>query len=252
MNILNRVLTPGLLSLLFIFPYAVSAQWDKKPYTEWSEKEVSRMLENSPWSQTQVFTDTSKNFSNSGGSTTIADLINVNFRVRFLSAKPVRQAIGRSVELRQKGKLPDQMAAQLKAFAAADFPDYIIVTVLCNSDKASNMLQQALSLLQKLKTSELKNNTYLVGKDGERLFLQEYQPPRDDGLGARFVFPRMVNGKPFITPESGDLLFHSELGGGSLLNSTIPNSSSSNRFNGFTLNTRYKVKDMVFDGKLEY
>ncbi|MFP5263867.1 MAG: hypothetical protein ACLGJB_18455 [Blastocatellia bacterium] len=250
MNIVNRVLTPGLLSLLFIFQSAAPAQWGKKPYTEWSEKEVARMLENSPWSQTQVFTDTSKNFSNANGTTTIADLINVNFRVRFLSAKPVRQAIGRSVELQHKGKLPDQMASQLKAFAAADFPDYIIVTVLCNSDKASNMLQQALSLLQKLKTSELKNNTYLMGKDGERLFLQEYQPPRDDGLGARFVFPRMVNGKPFITPESGEVLFHSELGGGSLLNSTIPNSS--NRFNGFTLNTRYKVKDMVFDGKLEY
>lgn len=250
MRILNRILMPGALLLVLIGPHAVSAQWNKKPYTEWSEKDVSRLLENSPWSQTQTFTDTSKNFSTSGGTTAIADLINVNFRIRFLSAKPVRQAIIRSVELQQKGKLPDQMAAQLKAFAAADFPDYIIVTVLCESDKASNMLQQGLSLLQKLKTSELKNNTYLVGKDGERLFLQEYQSPRNDGLGARFVFPRMVNGKPFITPESGEILFHSDLSGGSGLNSTIPNSSG--RSSGFTLSTRYKVKEMMFDGKLEY
>ncbi|HVG18536.1 MAG TPA: hypothetical protein VNI02_05745 [Blastocatellia bacterium] len=250
MKPINRILTPGLLALLLIFTDALPAQWNKKPYTEWSEKEAARLLENSPWSQTQTFTDTSKNFSASGGSTAIADVINVNFRIRFLSARPVRQAIIRSMELQQKGKLPDQMAAQLKAFAAADFPDYIIITVLCDSDKASNMLQQALSLLQKLKTSELKNSTYLVGGDGERLFLQEYQPPRNDGLGARFVFPRVVNGKPFITPESGEILFRSELSGGSGLNSTIPNSGS--RSNGFTLNARYKVKDMMFDGRLEY
>lgn len=250
MKTLKRLVMLGLLALLTICPGAILAQWNKKPYTEWSQKEVSRLLENSPWSQTQTFTDTSKNFSVSSGSTAVADVINVNFRIRFLSAKPVRQAIGRYMELQQKGKLPDQLAAQLKAFATADFPDYVIITVLCDSDKASNLLQQALSLLQKLKTSELKHDTYIVGRDGERVFLQEYQPPRNDGLGARFVFPRLVNGKPFITPESGEILFHSDLGGGSGLNSTIPNSST--RFNGFTLNARYKAKDMMFDGKLEY
>ncbi|MCI0389485.1 MAG: hypothetical protein MOB07_12080 [Acidobacteria bacterium] len=35
------------------------AQWEKKPYTEWSEKEAQKLLNDSPWSQTQVFSDTS-------------------------------------------------------------------------------------------------------------------------------------------------------------------------------------------------
>ena len=26
--------------------------WDQKPYSEWSEKEVERMLRNSPWAKT--------------------------------------------------------------------------------------------------------------------------------------------------------------------------------------------------------
>jgi hypothetical protein len=250
MKTLNRAFMLGALSLLVICPNTISAQWGKKPYSEWSEKEALKLLNESPWGQTQTFTDTTKNFSTARGSTTIAEVINVNFRVRFLSAKPVRQAISRYMELQQKGKLPEQLAAQLKAFAAADFPDYIIVTVVCDSDRASNMLQQANDLLSKLKTSELKNSTYLLGKDGERVFLKEYQAPRNDGLGARFVFPRLVNGEPFITDKTGEVLFHAELGGGSRLNSAIPNSDIAS--NGFTLSTRHKVKDMMFNGKLEY
>jgi hypothetical protein len=162
MNTLNRTLRLTALLVLLIYPDTMWAQWTKKPYTEWSEKDVLKLLNESPWGQTQTFTDTTKNFSAARGTTAVADVINVNFRVRFLSAKPVRQAISRYMELQQKGKLPDQLAAQLKAFAAADFPDYIVVTVLCDSDRASNLLQQATDLLHKLKTSELKNSTYLV------------------------------------------------------------------------------------------
>jgi hypothetical protein len=207
-------------------------------------------LEDSPWSQKQSFTDTSKNFSVSRGQTTVADLITINFHVRFFSAKPLRQATCRFMELQQKGKMSDQMAAGLKLLASADFPDFIIVTVTVDSDRASNLLTQATDLLHKLTTSELKNDSYLVINTGQRVFLKEFQPPRNDGLGARFVFPRLVDGKPFITPESGEVLFHSILAGGNRLNSTVPDSDIVR--NGFTLNTRHKVKDMMFDGKLEY
>ncbi|HKP87964.1 MAG TPA: hypothetical protein VJZ26_17810 [Blastocatellia bacterium] len=254
MKTANRLLTWVALALFLFFPTATPAQWNKKPYTEWSEKDVQKLLEDSPWSQNQIFTDTSKAASttNSRGSTqtAIADVINVNFHIRFFTAKPVRQAISRFMQLQQKGEMSDQMAARLKSLAAADFPDYIIVTVTCDGDRASNMLQDARALLQKLVTANIKNNTYLLTKAGQRVFLQEYQPPRNDGLGARFVFPRLVDGKPFVTPDGGEILFHAELGGGSQLNSTLSNSDVAR--NGFTLNMRYKIKDMMFDGKLEY
>jgi len=254
MKTANRLSTCFALALFLLLPLATLAQWNKKPYTEWSEKEATKLLEDSPWSQKQTFTDTSKSASTttSRGSsqTTIADVINVNFQIRFFTAKPVRQAISRVMELQQKGEMPDQMAARLKALATADFPDYIIITVTCDGDRASNMLQQARSVLQKISTATIKNSTYLVTKEGRRVFLQEYQPPRNDGLGARFVFPRLVDGNPFITPEGGELLFHAELGGDSTLNSTIANSDVAR--NGFTLNMRYKIKDMMVDGKLEY
>ena len=66
------------------------------------------------------------------------------------------------------------------------------------------------------------------------IFLQEYQPPRNDGFGARFVFPRLVDGKPWLTPESGEVVFLSEM-----------------REIGI-LTMRYRVKDMMFNGRLEY
>lgn len=261
MKFKKRVLVASGIALLLI-QLVVSAQWNKKPYTEWSEKEAMKLLNDSPWGQTHSFTDTSRTASTqstgSGSTTAIAEVINVHFRVRFLSAKPTRQAFVRVMELQQKGKLPEQVTARMKAFATADFPDYIVVAVIAESDKPSNMLQQANATLYKLTTNELKNNTYLVTNNGKRLFLGEYQPPGKDGLGARFIFPRLVDGQPFVSENSGDILFHTDLSGGSTLDSTISGSSIPNRADGvprsfgFTINTRYKVKDMTFDGKLEY
>lgn len=268
MKPISRIIISGALALLMAHPLVISAQWNKKPYTEWSEKETMKLLSDSPWCQTHTFSDTSKQASTqtsaSGSVTAIAEVVIVNFRVRFLSAKMTRQAIVRAMELQQKGKLPEQLAARLRAFAAADFPDYIVVTVTAESDRPSNMLQQATSLLYKLTTNELKNNTYLAVPGGKRLFLQEYQPPAKDGLGARFIFPRRVDGEPFISEKSGEILFHADLSGGSRLDANISNSAIPNREHqsstanqiassfGFTLSTRYKVKDMMFDGKLEY
>ncbi len=224
---------------------AVSAQWDKKPYTEWSQQETEKILNNSPWGQTQALTDTSKMFDTGrrldSGQSRVADVTQVNFRIRLLSAKPLRQAICRSMEIQQKGELPAQLAAQLRAFAAADFPDYIVITVTVESQNPSSEFQAATSVLGKITTAELKNDTYLLVKGGKKVFLKEYQSPRNDGLGARFIFPRLVEGKPFITADAESVLFYSELGQ-SLRVASKP----------IFLNMRYKTGDMMFQGKLEY
>jgi len=218
---------------------AVSAQWNKKPYTEWSDKEARKLLDDSPWGQTQVISNTSRMFNTgpgtgvSGGPPQEGSADHINFRIRFLSAKPVRQAFSRIIEINHKADMNDQLAAQIKAFAAGDFPDYIVVAVDVDSTEQRGQLQRALAILQTRTTAELKNGTYLVGKGGQRLFLDEFQPPKKDGLGARFIFPRVVEGKPFISEESGEIKFVSDM-------------------SGVVLNARFKVKDMMFNGKLEY
>ena len=237
------------------------AQWEKKPYTEWSEKEAQKLLSDSPWSQTQVFSDTSQMFGNeslSSGASRVANVFHVNFRIRFLSAKPVRQAISRVMELKQKGSINEQLGAQLRAFAAADFPDYVIITVLCDSDQPNMRLQEATALLNNRTTADLKNNTFLELKDGRRVFLQEYQPPRNDGLGARFIFPRLVDGKPYIAAESGEIHFVSDLSQGGSPSSGVSRgqagsaATGSSRSMSYTLDRRFKIAAMNYQGKLEY
>jgi hypothetical protein len=223
-------------AFMLTYPMAISAQWNKKPYTEWSEKESLKLLNDSPWGQTQTLTDTSQMTGQGradSGQSRVQDVIKVNIRIRFLSAKPMRQAISHLMELTNREKISAQLAERLKAFAAADFPDYIVITVTSESDKASRLLQETQATFYKLTTTDLKNNTYLLA-GGQRVFIKEYQPPGNDGLGARYIFPRLVEGKPFISPESTDVLFHSEPMG------------------MVALNMRYKVKDMMYDGKLEY
>ena len=239
MRKINRLFSAVTLALFLAIWQGAAAQIDKKPYTEWSENEAEKMLDKSGWAQTQIFTDTSGAFSTGPGRTVnssqtrAAGVDQVNFHIRFLSAKPVRQAISRIMEIRQKGEMSDQVAAQLKSFASSDFPDYVIVTLTVDGSQSQGRLQEASALLNKLTTVDLKNNTYLLIKD-RRVFLQEYQAPRRDGLGARLIFPRIVDGKPIIAADDDEVRFVSELA------------------SNFKLNMRYKVKDMIYQGKLEY
>jgi len=234
----RRPLAFAFTLLTLTFAVSAPAQWQKKPYKDWSEKEALNVLNNSPWGQTQVYTDTSHMFDE--GRAVVSnqkreiEVPEVRFRIRLFSSKPVRQATSRLIELMQKGQLSKQLAAQLDGLANAEFPDYIIVTVTTEADKAGSLMGLAASLLDRQTTVSLKNNTYLSVKGGKRVYLAEYQAPRKDGLGARFVFPRMVDGKPFVTADSDEIFFFSELD------------------NGPELSMRFKVKDMMFDGKLEY
>jgi hypothetical protein len=83
-------------------------------------------------------------------------------------------------------------------------------------------------------TGGLKNTAYLEREDGKRLFLISYLAPIQDGLGAKFVFPRTENGAFFLSGRSESVRFVAEFN------------------DSFKLNMRFKVADMMFDDKLEY
>src|SRR5207244_6371313 len=63
-----RLLLVSVFGLMLAHPLSISGQWNKKPYTEWSEKEAMKLLNDSPWGQTHTFTDMSKSFSTGSGS----------------------------------------------------------------------------------------------------------------------------------------------------------------------------------------
>jgi hypothetical protein len=242
MQQMNRAWIMILAVLTFGLPLGAAAQWEKKTATEWNDKDAQRVLSDSPWAHTQVFTSPVTLFRSpvtegpqrpGSTATGVANATHINFYVRFFSARPIRQAYARRFILKQKQPLSDDQVSAVKNFTSGEFREYIVITVTCDSTEAGANVREAHGLLMSRGTADLKNTTYLEIKGGKRIFLQEYQRPQDD-YGARFVFPRLVDGKPFITPESEEIHFYTELN------------------SNYRLDRRFKVKEMMYEGKLEY
>jgi len=237
-----------LISSLIVFLFAVSSAnaQKTKPWSEWSKKDAEKILNDSAWGQTQTDTDTSEmTYSPTavGGSTPSLNnnrttqgannqAMFVKYRVRFFSAKPIRQAFARIILLSQE-KQNDQLATRLQAFIDSNYDNYIVVsvTVEASDRRFGGPAEQALASAT---AGTLKNKCYLERKDGKRLFIVEYVPPTADGTGAKFIFARIFEEKPFLNIEDDNVRFYAE-------------------FNDkMKLNTRHKVADMMYGEKLEY
>ena len=230
-----------LLSTSIIIP--VTAQKDPKPWTKWSEKEAEKILSNSPWAKTQTDTDTSEMFysptakggrGENGERRTVEGAVNtqvpIKFFVRFFSARPIRSALARLMELKQK---PDQSVIdKLHAFAELKSGESIILTVSfeTSDQRYGGIVMQTMNSAA---TGTLKNETYLE-RDGKRVFLEEYVPPGRDGFGARFIFLRNIDGQPFINATTKDVRFLVKYS------------------NGLKVERVFKVGDMIYNGELEY
>jgi len=240
----------SILVLLAIPAYAQKG----KAWTEWNQKEAEKVLNDSAWGQTQtesggaaeqpgqtaaISTTTAgreRNATNVKSAATSAesgetkDAPSLHLRVRFMSAKPIREAFVRMIEL---GGAPAEKVAQIKPFIDYDFSNYIVVTVNMDGNDRRRMgaITQQLSATD---SAAFKPVTYLERKDGKRLELMEYRAATNDGLGAKFVFPRTLDGAQFLDANSGEVRFVTELG------------------KVLKVNRRFKVSEMMYEGKLEY
>ena len=237
-------------SILILLAASVSAQ-KTKPWTEWSQKDAEKVLNDSAWGQTQTeaSNDSRPEATSAITQTTAAkesqvrnasaaanvesgekkDAAIVRYHVRLLSAKPIRAAFVRLIEIQGA---PPEKVAQWRTFVDRDFGDYIVVTITMdgNDQKRVGMI---MSEIGKVDAEALKGTTYLERKDGKRLSLMEYRAPTDV-LGAKFVFSRTFEGKPFIEADSGEVRFSTEAG------------------KALKISKRFKVSEMMYDGKLEY
>ena len=230
---------PVIVSLMILLMAADSAvgQKQSKPWKEWSKTEAQKILNDSPWAHLQVdqdFVEPSPLTRPPDPSidTRLKQNEGMTYGIRFFSARPVRRAFVRMIQLQKKDLAPE-VVARLNTFAEVASEDSIIIAVTIENPDA-NMLGKAMQIVRNVTTPVLKNTTYLERNDGKRVFLDQYTPPGSDGFGARFIFPRMLDGKPFLSPEFTIVRFVSDLG-------------SSIKFH-----MTYKVKDMMLDGKLEY
>jgi hypothetical protein len=229
--------------MVAMFACLALAQKDK-PWTEWTKKDVDKTLNDSAWGQTQTEGGASQSTESAvtqvaaknaadrqlsqrqGESGEGKPVAYVKYHVRFLSAKPVRAAFARQVLLSRPA--PDEaLTTQLQGFIDRDFSEYIVVSVgvEVGDQKMAGPIMQAFSSA----TAEaLQKTVYLERKDGKKHFLMDYRPPVEEGLGAKFVFKRVV------LSENDSVRFVAQLN------------------EKMKLDTRYKLSNMLYDGKLEY
>ena len=244
---MRRVLFSSLVLALCACP-AIAQK--SKPWTELTEKEAAKILNDSPWGQTQTEGDdkspdqtsaitqvaapraANQQLSRDGEAPDTRPSKVVKIRMRFLSAKPVRGAFARIVLLK-KGQSDEALSTQLQGFVDRDFGDYVVVAVTAEAADA-RLVGPMMQLLTNATAEVFKEKVYLERKDGKRLALADYRPPGPDGMGAKFVFMRTLEGQPFLTAESDNVRFFAQFS------------------EKMKLNVRYKVSDMMYDGKLEY
>lgn len=262
------------IGLIFILSSGmlVISQKQFKPWTEWSKKDAEKILSDSPWGQTQVETDTSEMVftptTQTGGGDSSSrreqgatnQATSVKFRICWLSARPVRQALARQTELDS-----GSMNEQLRFFAEGPSEKRAVVAVSFESSD-QRFGSKVMQGFNSANTAVLKNSTYLERKDGKRIFLQEYVSPQQNRLGvALFIFPRVVDEQPLLTAESGSVRFHSEYENRTALDEALNpagqansrqssqrSSNQSERLYKFKLDVRFKVAEMIYNGQLEY
>ena len=233
-----------LLIVLMTFYLAVSsavAQQKLKPWKEWSKTEAEKMLNDSPWAHPQVDMDlTDPNRLNRSrvvgvGNEDARTRLNeerVAYYIRIYSARPIREAFIRLLQLQQKNIDPETLA-RMNTFAEKQPEDSIVLAVHVDGPD-TKPIEKVMQVLRTETTGTLRSFSYLERSDGKRVYLTEYVPPGKDGVGARFIFPRKLDGQPFLTSKSSTIRFISQLG-------------SSIKFDMI-----FKVKEMIVDGEVEY
>jgi len=223
---------------------SIGAAAQKKSWADWDKKDVDKMLNTSGWSHVQHDTDTSEMMYQPTSSPTSGNdsrrssraasgatngVVDVTYGIRFFSARPIREAYARNILLAN----PNIKPAQLQNFVDGDYSQAIVVAVTYDSTDQRS-LGPVREAFGSATSEKLKNTVYLERKDGKRIFLDEYALPEKDGTGAKFVFPRLNEGHPFFEGNDETLRFYADLG------------------KGVVVTWKFKLADMMYNGKMEY
>ena len=215
-----------------------------KKYTEWSEKEIRKVLEKSPWAKTVTLTFLAESWSGqgAGGGPPLADqpiqvgrggrgapLISGGggprtagrqVLVRWESALPVRRALDRQQV--QAGNLTPEQAEQYFEQAPSEYE------VVLGGTPMVEMTDTTLE--------EVKASTYLKTGDKQRITAQDVRVSQlpEESLAEGQV-PNLYFAFPRATPielRQKSVEFFAEVG-------------------QFKIKKKFKLKDMLFKGKLE-
>ena len=243
----------GLLMAFCLAGVALAAEWwEKKAYSEWSKREVKRMLDRSPWGKIHTITILNemhtgeRNFQTIGSGDLEREKLN-HFHIRLLSAAPIRMALARDIVLKTKG---DANQAALENLVQRRDEENIVLSINLTTEPAgADSRRFYWSALMSARTPDLAKNTFLATKTGKRVYLSHYMPPGEDGFGAKLFFPRkMPDGQPLITAADKGVKFETML----TLDRINPQDARSMRTRTDRIYANFKLSKMMFQGVLEF
>lgn len=228
-----------IVAAFFVFAFCVAAAdfWQAKPYTEWSEKDLQKMITNSPWAKSFSPPAPAGGPSDSGASTPLSEgggrgrgggvpfggpaaadsgAPAPTIYARWQSALPVKEAFVRLKYGAEAATSPDAKQILEKAE-----PNYEIVVsgplkslLRGDTDTLKVALMESSSLTSKGKAPVKPSDVQIaLSKDSNDMVLR---------------FPRTT---PF-TVDDKEVEFET-------------------KFGALVLKYKFKLKDMVFNGKLE-
>ena len=185
-----------------------------KPYSAWTLSDAVGILTNSPWARKETFT---RVIGGIGSGVSGEKEIYTTFFVRILSAAPVREAYARVRQIQAGYSELDEAERRVLDDALnpgldLDVGRWIVVALAYRSNDPNVELQIRRSLeVQTTQTMRLR--AYLSTQRTPQVPSAAYFPASEEAVGAKFVFPRFIEGQPVVSPEDGAVIFELDLPG---------------------------------------
>lgn len=179
-----------------------------KDFRQWTQEDSVWILNESPWARRETFT---RVVGGIGSGVRGEKEILSSYFVRFLSARPIRQAFLRIQQI--SNGYSEMPAGEKKRFDKMTQPGlhldvrhWIVVAVAFRSNDSDQEIQFRRHFrAQTLET--LKNTASLSTRRFPELQPVAYFPPQEDSVGAKFVFPRRMGGVPVVSQEDREIAF---------------------------------------------
>lgn len=233
-----RFMAALVISLLTMFAVAAATPWSgDEQVPKWSLSKTSEVLNSSPWARNETFSRVIEGVgSGVSGEKEIFD----TFYVRFLSARPIRQAFARIQQLeygydRMSADEKQRFDKLVQPGLQIDFQRWIVVAVTFRSNDP-NEESAARRFFQKETAETLKNKAFLSTEQFPQIALAAYFPPREESVGAKFIFPRAVDGVPVVSKSVRTIAF--EL-------MEVPGADP-------RLRASFSIKDMLVNGEIDF
>jgi hypothetical protein len=212
--------------ILLLAAASATAQgvWDKKEWKKWSPDECKKILEDSPWAHRWAQSDPQLAFgrgrgaspANAGAMTTNDvtlgddDKLGIWYIVQLRTALPIREAHVRQQQIQAKYDSLDEKGRanidqQADKILSQNLADFVIVRIYYGSNVPLYDRDLVTFWQGAYSSGIVPENAYLITTSGKRITPLKMLSPRTDTHEFELVFPRIVDGEPIVSGNSGML-----------------------------------------------